>query len=428
MQITRENNSSTSVLLSVSATAAELETIKRHVLGHFARDVKVPGFRAGHAPANVIEKHVDQQVLLNEFMEHALNDLYRKAIETQKLRPVGQPDVEVKKFVPYSLLEFTAKLDVIGPVKLPDYKKIKVPRFPIEVAAKDVNEVLHSLQERMAKREPVERPAKLGDELVIDFAGKDAKNQPVAGADGKDYQIILGSKTFIPGFEEQLVGLKTGDAKEFTIKFPKDYGVPALQNQDVTFKVDVKKVSELAGPKLDDAFAAQAGPFKTLADLKADIKKQLKAERQNQADREYENQLVQAIADKSTVDIPDAMIADQVIAMEEEEKRNLVYRGQTWQEHLAQEGVTEEQHRERNKPVATERIKGGIVLGEIAEKEGVVVTPEELEIRIQLLKGQYQDPQMRAELDKPDNQNDIANRLLTEKTLAILTGNSTKNN
>ena len=177
---------------------------------------------------------------------------------------------------------------------------------------------------------------------------------------------------------------------------------------------------------MDDEFATKAGPFKTLAELKADVKKQLTTEQETNAERDYQNRLVQAIADKSSVDIPETLVTDQILSMEEEEKRNLTYRGQTWQEHLKEEGVTEEQHRERNRSQAAERVKGGLVLSEIAEAEGLKVTPEELEIRIQILKGQYQDDAMRAELDKQENQQDIANRILTEKTLEKLTSYAAK--
>lgn len=194
----------------------------------------------------------------------------------------------------------------------------------------------------------------------------------------------------------------------------------------MTFKVEVKKVQELKEPKADDEFASKAGPFKTLAELKADIKKQLSAERQGQADNEYTNELIQKIVKKAELEVPKALVEDELLRMEEQEKQNLVYRGQTWQEHLAEEGLTEEQHRERQRPDAAERVKAGLVLSEIADKEGLEVTPEELEIRLQLLKGQYQDPQMQAELDKPANRRDIESRLLTEKTLAKLTEYASK--
>lgn len=419
MQINRKDNSATSVQLTISASEQDLAPIKSHVLSHF-KDVKVPGFRAGRAPAHLVEKHVSQQQLFDEFMEHAINELWRRAVKQEKLRPAGQPKIEIKKFVPYTLLEFETEQDVIGEVKLPNYKAIKLAKPKIEVTASDVNEILKNMQTRMAERQESDQPAKDGDEVVIDFAGKDKNGEPVAGADSKDYPLTLGSKAFIPGFEENLVGLKAGDDKEFTVTFPKDYGAAALQNQKVTFSVTIHKVNKLIEPKLDDDFAKKVGPVKTLADLKADIKKQLASEREWQAQKNYESELVKKIADKSTVEIPAAMIDEQILQLEEDEKRNLVYRGQTWEEHLKAEGVNEAEHRERHRPEAEERVKAGLVLSAISEKEAIDVTPEELEARIAELKGQYQDPAMQAQLNSIESRQDIAARILTEKTVARL--------
>jgi trigger factor len=420
MRVARESKTPIQSHLTINASAEDLEPIKIHVLGHFRKNVKVPGFRPGKAPANLVEKHVDQKLLLDEFMEHALNELYRRAIDQERIRPVSQPQVSLKKFVPFTELEFEAELETIGEVKLGNYKTIKVPKKPVSVTAKEVNAVIGDLQKRMAERAEVKRAAKDGDEVVIDFAGRDSSNKPISGADGKDYPLLLGSKTFIPGFEDHVIGMKTGEDKEFDITFPKDYGVAALQNKKVTFKVTAKKVHELNEPKVDDEFAKKAGPFKTVTELKADIKKQLTAEREREADTQRENEIIQKLVEKSSVEIPKVLIEEQVQRLEEEEKRNLMYRGQTWSEHLKEEGVTEEEHRERNKPDAELRVKAGLVLSEVADKEGITVQPEELEIRLQMLKGQYNDAAMQAELDKPENQNDIAARLLTEKTLAKL--------
>ncbi|MDB5161407.1 MAG: Trigger factor [Candidatus Saccharibacteria bacterium] len=426
MKVTKSDNSATNVTIKVNGDATDLAPIKRHVISHFTDSVKVPGFRAGKAPLELVEKNVNQQLLIDEFMEHALNDLFRKAVDEQKLKPVGQPDVKLKKFVPYTELEFEATLDVLGPLTLPNYKTIKQTKPKVDVTAKDVNDVLDSLKKRVADRVEVARPAKEGDELIIDFAGKDDKGTAVAGADGKDFPLTLGSSTFIPGFEENLIGMKPGDKKDFTIKFPKDYGVGALQNKDVTFSVEVKTVSELAETKLDDAFAMKVGPFDSLKDLKEDIKKQVRSEKQAQADQQYENQLIKTITDKTKMEIPEVLIEDQLNRMEAQEKQNLVYRGTTWQEHLDQEGITEEQHRERHRPEAEERVKAGLALSEVSLKEGIDVTPEEIDLRIQILKGQYQDPTMMAELDSPANRQDIAARLLTEKTIAKLVGYASK--
>jgi len=155
--------------------------------------------------------------------------------------------------------------------------------------------------------------------------------------------------------------------------------------------------------------------------LRADIKKQLKAEKDSQAKTDQQNSLMAKIAEKTEVEVPERLVKDEVARMEEQEKQNLIYRGQTWQEHLESEGVSEDEHRERNYPEALQRVKIGLILSEIAEKENLTVSPEELELRMQLLRGQYQDPQMQAELNKPENTRDVEARLLTEKTLDKLT-------
>jgi trigger factor len=425
MRVIREDKSPTKIIIKVAAEANDLEPIRQHTLSHF-KNVKVPGFRAGKAPANLVEQNVGQQQLLDEFMEHALNELYRRAVDQEQIRPISTPKVELKKFVPYTQMEFEAETEILGPVKLPNYKAIKLAKKKPEVTAKEVDEVIAGLQTRLAERADVGRAAKNGDELLIDFAGRDTANMPMPGAEGKDYSLILGSKTFIPGFEDNLEGVKPGEIKEFEITFPADYGVAGLQNKKVTFRVEVKKISELKELKADDELAKKAGPFQNLKELKADIKKQLLTEKQNQANTDYQNELMRKITAKTEIEVPESLVNEENLRLEEAEKQNLAYRGQTWQEHLNAEGITEEEHRQRHYPEALERVKIGLILSEIANKENIQITPEELELRLQLLKGQYQDPQMQAELNKESNQRDIEARLMTEKTLAKLTDYAAK--
>jgi trigger factor len=427
MQIKREQISPTTVKLSINVDKAVLDSTKQSVLKKLAQDAKLPGFRQGKAPANMVEKQVDQSVLQSEFLDQVINQVYVDAVQQEKLRPVEQPKISVTKFVPFATLEFDADVETIGDIKLADYKKIKLAQTTVTVTAKDVEDVINNLRRRAATKQPVERAAKLGDEATINFTGTDAKTgEPIEGADGQDYPLELGSKAFIPGFEEKVVGIKPGGEKTFDIVFPKDYAAAALQGRKVTFAVTVTQVQELKEPKLDEAFVATIGPFKTLAELKADIKKQLKAEKQQEANRVFDNEILEKIAAKSTVPVPKSLIEEEIDRLEEEEKRNIAYRGQTWQEHLDAEGLTAEAHREQKRETAESRVRAGLVLGEIADKEQVIVTPEELEIRIQLLKGQYPDPAMQAELDKTENRRDIASRMMTEKTLDKLRAFATK--
>lgn len=428
MQVKKTEESPTKVKITVVAEAKDLSPLKDHVLSHFQDRVKVPGFRAGKVPTAVLEKHVSPQALQAEFIEEAANQLYQSALNELKLRPVSQPEVSLKKFVPYTLLEFEATTEVVGEIKLPDYTKIKKTKTEEKVTDKDVQEVIKSLQTRLSDKKDVSRASKDGDQVWIDFAGVDAKTKKsIKGADGKDYPLVLGSNTFIPGFEPNLVGLKAGEEKTFTITFPKDYGVSALASKKVTFTVTVIKVQEVVEPKVDDAFAAKAGPFKTVADLKSDIKDQLGAEKQHKADRDFESDLIRTISSKSKVAIPDVLINDQVERLLHELRQNLTYRGQTMQEFLEAEGKTEEEYRkEVLKPQAEERVKASLILAEVAEKEKLSVTPEELEARLKSLKEQYSDPQMQAELQKPEGQRDIAARILTQKTVDKLVAYATK--
>lgn len=427
MQITREQLTPTTIKLTIVADKTKLDHAHEETLKQLSKNVKVPGFRPGKAPANLIEKNVDPAVLQSEVMDHVINESYSDAVAQEQIRVVAQPQVAVTKFVPFTDLEFTAEVEVVGNVGLPDYKKIKLTPPKVTVTTDDVTEVLQNLATRGAEKEEVQRAAKNGDEVIIDFVGTDATTgDPIDGGAGNDYPLTLGSKTFIPGFEEELIGAKPGAIKAFTLTFPADYGSPILQGKDVKFSVTVQKVNAIKAAKLDDAFAATIGPFETLAELKADIKKQLTAEREQEAQRTFDNELLEKIADKTDVAVPPILIEDEMNRMEEEEKRNVVYRGQTWQEHLDAEGLTAEEHLEKQRKGATLRVKAGLVLGEISQAEKITVTPDELELRLELMRGQYTDPQMQAELDKPENRRDIMSRLLTEKTLDKLRAYSAK--
>jgi trigger factor len=427
MQVKISHPTTTEARITVIATEKELQAIKTHVLGHYQGRVKVPGFRSGNVPPAILEKHLDPNSLQTDFLEEGIQQLFSQAVQAHKLRPVGQPEINITKFVPYETLEFEAKMPVIGEVKLADYKKLKKAKPIVKLTAADVSEVLESLRERVADHVDVERAAKTGDKAWIDFRGVDAKGEPVNGADGKDYPLVLGSNTFIPGFEENLIGMKANEEKTFTLTFPKDYGVKALAHKKVTFTVTVTKVQEIKKPQLDDAFAAKAGPFKNLAELKADIKKQVTAERQREAEAKYQAELVDELAMKSTLDVPQVLVEDQIDRMEQDERQNLMYRGKTWEDHLKEEGVTADEHREQKREQAALRVKASLVLAEVAEAEGLIVSDDELEVRMQLLRQQYQDPQMQAELAKPEARRDVASRILTEKTLEKLASYASKN-
>ena len=422
MKIIRTNPSDTTIVLTISGTATELAAAKNIAVAKLAPQVKMQGFRPGHAPAELVEKQLNPNTLQEETLNEVLNALYETALRQENIRPVANPKIELKKFVPYTDIEFTAEIEVIGTIKLGNYKKLKAKKQTTDATAKDVEEVLNRLQTQMAEYAEVARAAKTGDRVWIDFDGTDAKGAPVNGAKGQDYPLALGSNTFIPGFEDNVLGMKKDDQKNFTIPFPKDYGVKALQGKKVTFKVTAKKIEETIMPTIDDEFAKKVGPVSTVKELKADIKKQLKQERDHQADREYQDALIKELVAASDVPLPESMLTEQIEIVDKEFKQNLVYRGQTFKEYLEATGLDEATYKEKElKPAAQERLKAGLVLSELADIEKVTITPEELEIRLQVLKGQYEsDQKMQSELEKPENRREVAARLLTEKTIAKL--------
>lgn len=418
MQIKLETTGPNNVKLTVTAETAVLDKLKTSAVSRLGRNLKVSGFRPGKAPLHLIEKQLDEQLLHSEFLETAVNRIYVDAIQDQKLRPVAQPTVNVLKFVPFTTLEVSYEIEVLGAISLPDLTKISLNRPAVKVTEKDVNDVIDNLAQRAATHEDVTRAAKDGDQTVINFTGVDAKTKAdIPGATGNDYPLVLGSKSFIPGFEEQLVGSKAGESKDFDIVFPSDYAAAELQKKTVTFSVNVNKVQTVKKPTIDDAFAATIGPFKALTELKEDIKAQLTQERTGQAERAYENQLLELIATKTNVAIPASLIDDEIERIESEEQRDVVNRGQTWEQHLESEKLSSDEHREKQRPAAELRVKAGLILGEIADQEKIVVTPEELETQIQLLKKQYTDVAMQAEIDKPENRRDILSRILSQKSL-----------
>lgn len=432
MQVKLHHASPTAVSLTVLAQPAELSSIKDHVLEHLGKDVKLAGFRLGAAPLAIVEKQVDARVLEKEFLDHAVSSLYSRAVSSEQLRPVAAPKIEIIKFVPFSTLEFKAELAVIGDIKLADYQSIKLTKPTFKLEPNEISQVIENLRTRVAEKTEVNRLAKTGDLVTISFSGYDPKSgEKIAGADGQDYPLILGSNNFIPGFEDQLTGQTKSQPITFPIVFPKDYHVKNMAGKKVNFNVEILKIEELKKPKIDDQLATKLGPFKKLQELEADIKKQLTAERQNQLDRSFENELVGRISANSTVPLPDSLIEEQTEQLLSELKQRLVSEGQTISEFYQSQSTKEADYRQNVlRKEAQERLKAGIILAEIADREKLGVDKVEVDERVAALKKQYTDQQMHEELDKPQARNDIAARILTEKTinrLVLLARNKASN-
>lgn len=426
MHTTRKDISGTKIELVITVDAEELASVKQATLQKMKSQVKAPGFRAGKAPLSVIEKQVDPSQLQGDVLQEAVNKHYQAVIEKDNIKVLSNPEVEITKFVPFTQLEFKAKVDVMPKVKLGDYKKIKKTVSKVAVTDKEIKEVIDNLLQKSSKKQAVDRKAKNGDEVLIDFEGKDEKGELVAGASGKDYPLVLGSNSFIPGFEEGLIGLKKGDKKDVKLTFPKEYHAKQLAGTKITFSVDVKEVNEVVLPEPDDKFAVSLGPFETLVDLKKDIKTQLSEQKLSEEQNKVKDSIVEELVKKSSFEMPEVLITDQIAMLEHDFNQNLTYRGITLPEYLKQEGFkdADEWKAKELKPQAERRVSVGIILAEVADKEGLKVDEQEVAARISQYKTQYSS--QAAEFDNPEMQREVVSRLLTEKTVDRLFELSTK--
>ncbi len=424
MQSSIEFIEPTRAKLTISVDASELNQAKQLALNKLASSVSIPGYRAGKAPLSAVEKRLDPNLLSQEALEQALSESYALALVKHQLRPVSSPEVVVKSFVPYESLSFETTSEVIGKIKLGKYQGLKIEpdKSILEIKAADVDNVLKNLQKQLAKRTAVKRAAKVGDEVVIDFVGRYADtNDLIEGASGTDYPLELGSESFIPGFETKLTGVKAGEDRDIELVFPKDYQAAFLRNKKALFKVSVKTINELSLPKLDDQFAKLVGSFSTLQDLKADIKRELSANRNSELSKQFQNQLLEMIVDSTSVDLPKSLVDDESVKLERELRDNAAYRGLTWNEYLTSQGLSEEEYKKQLASQSIKSVKAGLVIGEIAAELKIKTDPAEVESRIAALKQQYaSDPLMQAELDKKENRSDLQSRILVEKTIQRL--------
>ena len=428
MKYTVKKPSDTKVIVAVTLDAADLAPIHKATLLRLARNVKAAGFRPGKVPVHVAEKQLDPNYLNGEVLEEAVNHSAIEAFEKEKLTALDRPKVDVTKFVPGELLEYSAEVEVLPSIKLGDYKKLKATKDKVTVKDADVDEVVERLRASMATKKDSKDAAKLGDEVNIDFDGKDKDGNAVAGASGKDYALVLGSKTFIPGFEEGLVGKKAGDTFDLPLTFPRDYHHKPLAGAKVTFSTKINSVQEVVLPELNDEFASKTGPFKTLADLKADITRELTEQKEREALDKLKDNLIEQLIKNSHVPTPEVLVEDQLKAIERDFMQNLLYRGMTLDQYLEQQAMSAEDWRTKElRPQAIRRVEVGLALAELSKIEDIQVSREELEERLKEMLARYgNSPEMAKQLDTAEARRDLANRVVTEKTVDRLVDINTK--
>lgn len=416
MKTTIKNLSDTKVSVTITVGKQELDDAQQVALTKLARTVKAPGFRKGKVPVSVAAKYVDQNALMQQTLDDALSKAVSVAFTEQKIQALDRPEVEIKKYIPGQELEFVAEAEVMPVVKLGAYKKLGVKKTVGKVTAADIDDVIERMRRGFAERKEVKRAAKTDDEVVIDFTGK-RDGVAFDGGSATNYTLALGSNQFIPGFEEAVVGHKAGDEFDVPLTFPKDYYAESLAGQKVVFSVKLKTVKEVVLPELDDKFAAKAGPFKTVKELKDDIKRELTAAREREAEDKFKDELIGKLAEVSTVPVPEILVSDQARSIEQDMTQNLAYQGLTLDNYLGNKKLTyEEWQAGEVRDAAVRRVKAGLVLSELSKAEKITATDEELAAKINQYQQQYGDKSGQ-DFTTPELQRDIANRLLTDKTI-----------
>ena len=419
MKTTVKKLSATRVLVTITAGQPELEAAEQVALKRMAKNIKVNGFRKGHVPIAVVKKHADPNTLSQETLEAAVNRAVAEAFLSNKLQVLDRPEVELKKFVPSETLEFTAEADVMPEVKLGDYKKLKAVKKAAKVTKDDIDEVIERIRKGLAGKKETKEAARDGDEVIIDFVGK-RDGEAFQGGTGKDYPLTLGSNSFIPGFEEALVGSKAGNKKDIKLTFPKDYHAKDLAGAKVVFETTVKKVNQIELPELNDEFAAKAGPYTSMNDLRQDIEAEITAQQERQATDQLKDDLVKQLVESSDVAVPEVLRQDQIRSLEQDLVQNLRYRGMTLEQYYESRGLADRDawlKAEANE-AADARIKAGLVLAELSKELAIEATADELASHINAYKQQYaNNAEMAKRFDQPEAQREIANRLITEKTV-----------
>ena len=408
------------VEITVTLDAKDLEAAKEKAVEKLSKEIRVEGFRKGKVPAEVAKKFIPENDLNAETIDFAVRSTVIEAFKENEKSPLVLPSVNVVKYVPDEMAEYTATADIIPEVVLGDYKKLGVKKPETKISAKDIDGVLNNLANSFAEKKVTKREAKLGDEVILDFVGKKDK-KAFEGGSAKDYKLLLGSKTFIPGFEEGIVGHGSGDKFELDITFPKDYGVKDLAGAKTVFEILVKQVNEVTKPEIDDELAKKCGPFKTLEELKKDIEKNLSAQSNHQNEEKYKNDLVDALVKKSKVPAPEILIDDQMRIIRDDITRNATAQGLSFEDYLEKAGETVENWEKEARKVAEQRVKASLALQTLAVKERITVSDDLVNAKIAELKDVYKkSPEAIKSLKNPNVKMDIKNRMIIEETLNYL--------
>ena len=381
-----EKREKSMVELTVEVSAADFEAAVEKAYRKQRGKINMPGFRPGKAPRKMIESMYGPEVFYEEAVNIALPDAYMNAVKEQELDVVGYPEVELLE-VGKEGFSFKATVAVYPEVTLGQYKGLEAPKAEVKVMAADVNARLKEMAERNSRMVSVDRAVKKGDTANINFEGF-LEGVPFEGGKGEDYDLAIGSGSFVPGFEEQLIGMKAEEEKDIDITFPEDYHAD-LAGKAVVFHVKVNAVKVKEVPAIDDEFAKDVSEFDTLAELKKDVKAKMITEREEAANRAFEDILMEKVTEGLTCDIPDAMVEEQAKRFTDNFKMQLQSQGLSFEQYKQMTNMDEAALLEQAKEPAARQVRMDLAVGAIIKAENIEATDADVDAEYEKMAKQY---------------------------------------
>lgn len=411
------------VKLSFEIEAEKFEDAMKKVYAKTAKYFTIPGFRKGKAPMAIVERTYGSSIFYEDTFNELVPDIYDEAIKENKIEAVSRPQIDISQMEKGKDLKFTAIVQIKPEVKLGKYKGIELKKIEYTVSDKDVEHELGHMAEHNARLVTVEdRPVEKGDITIIDFAGS-IDGVAFEGGTATNQELEIGSNKFIPGFEDQVIGMKVNEEKDINVTFPEDYFSKDLAGKEATFKVTLHEIKKKELPKIDDDFAKDVSEFDTLADLKADIKSKMEKENEERAKYESEEAAIEAVCKDVEVDIPSGMIETEIDNMVKDIENKLSYQGLTLDQYLKLTNKTMENLRKEFDEQANKAVKSRLVLEAIIKAEDIKPDDKEVEEKVKEMAKNYGRPE--DELLKNEGfKNYIIDNMKYEKAIAFILDNA----
>ena len=412
------------VKLEITVKAEKFDEAIKKVYFKSAKYFNIPGFRKGKAPMNIVEKYYGKEIFYEDAFNEVAGEALDEAVKENKLEIVSRPDIEVTQIEKGKDLIFTAIMQTKPEAELGKYKGIEIKKVEYNVSDEDIEHELGHMQEHNSRLITIEdRPVEKGDIATIDFEGfVDGKAFEGGKAEGHDLEI--GSNTFIPGFEDQVIGMKIDEEKDINVKFPDEYFSKDLAGKDATFKVKAHEIKKKELPKLDDEFAKDVSEFDTLKELKEDIKN--KQQKQNEEKAKYETQdaVIKALCENVKVDIPSGMVEMEIDNMIKDIEQRLSYQGLKLEQYLQMMGKTNEDMRKEYEPQAIEGIKSRLALEAVIKAEKIEATDKEIDEKMKEMAKNYGKEDDKEFLKNENVRNYIKQGIESEKAIDFLLENA----